>query len=316
MTIVALGLLSFISALDVTIIATALPLITEEIGGARQYIWIANSFVFTSAVLQPLIGQLANILGRKSSLTSSILLFMIGSGLAGGAQNPAMLIAGRTVQGLGAGGIYVLIEIVCCDLVPLREREKYLAIVNVWAAVAAALGPVIGGILAEKQWRWIFYMNFPISAIQLLIVTFFMHVKTGRGSIKAPTLGLLWKLHFYYEYDLIVIRTSHWWRKISVVVLADHTTNHSWCLWLDFLPFPVTLFRRQSYCVYTLIFQSIIGCWVCFELPGGNLTSSIGIFSSSILPSCPRHYNFKIRCLLYSYDHRNTTLGNGWGHYS
>lgn len=141
MTIVALSLLSFISALDVTIIATALPLISEEIGGARDYVWIANSFVFASAVLQPLIGQLANILGRKLPLITSILLFMLGSGLAGGARNPAMLITGRTVQGLGAGGIYVLIEIVCCDLVPLRERGKYLAIVNVWAAVAAALGP-------------------------------------------------------------------------------------------------------------------------------------------------------------------------------
>ncbi|CAG8956325.1 hypothetical protein HYFRA_00003705 [Hymenoscyphus fraxineus] len=184
MTIIALSLLSFISALDVTIIATALPLITEDIGGARQYIWIANSFVFASAVLQPLLGQLANILGRKIPLIISIVFFMLGSGLAGGARNPAMLIAGRTVQGFGAGGIYVLIEIVCCDLVPLRERGKYLAIVNVWAAVAAALGPVIGGILAERAWRWIFYMNIPICAIPLVIITFFMHVKTGGGISK------------------------------------------------------------------------------------------------------------------------------------
>lgn len=187
-TIVALSLLSFISALDVTIIATALPLITEDIGGARQYVWIANSFVFASAVLQPLIGQLANILGRKIPLIISIAFFMLGSGLAGGARNPAMLIAWRTVQGLGAGGIYVLIEIVYCDLVPLRERGKYLAIVNVWAAVAAALGPVVGGLLAESDWRWIFYMNIPICAILLVIVTFFMHVKTGGG----PPSSVIW----------------------------------------------------------------------------------------------------------------------------
>ena len=99
MIIVALSLLSFISALDVTIIATALPPITEHIGGATQYVWIANSFVFASAVLQPLIGQLSNILGRRTPLINSIALFTLGSGIAGGARNPAMLIGGRTRQG-------------------------------------------------------------------------------------------------------------------------------------------------------------------------------------------------------------------------
>jgi len=182
MIIVALSLLSFISALDVTIIATALPLITQDIGGATQYVWIANSFVFASAVLQPLIGQLANILGRKSPLVTSIVLFTLGSGIAGGAQNPAMLIGGRTIQGAGAGGIYVLMDIVCCDLVPLRERGKYLAIINIWAAVAAALGPVVGGLLAQTNWRWIFYMNIPFCAIALVAVAIFMHVKTGEAN--------------------------------------------------------------------------------------------------------------------------------------
>jgi EmrB/QacA subfamily drug resistance transporter len=191
MIIVALSMLSFISALDVTIIATALPLITEEIGGATQYVWIANSFVFASAVLQPLIGQLANILGRRPPLMASIILFMLGSGIAGGAINPAMLIGGRTVQGLGAGGIYVLIDIVCCDLVPLRERGKYLAIVNVWAAVAAALGPVIGGLLAQSNWRWIFYMNIPICVIPLVVIVIFMRVKTGGGDLKIRNLDFM-----------------------------------------------------------------------------------------------------------------------------
>ncbi|KAF4631713.1 hypothetical protein G7Y89_g6424 [Cudoniella acicularis] len=191
MIIVALSLLSFISALDVTIIATALPLITEDIGGATQYVWIANSFVFASAVLQPLIGQLANILGRRTPMIAAITFFMLGSGIAGGARNPGMLIAGRAVQGIGAGGIYVLIDIVCCDLVPLRTRGKYLAIINIWAAVAAALGPVVGGLLAETNWRWIFYMNIPICAIPLVTVTVFMHVKTGGEASKIRHLDYL-----------------------------------------------------------------------------------------------------------------------------
>jgi MFS family permease len=122
---------------------------------------------------------------------ASIILFMLGSGIAGGSINPAMLISGRTVQGLGAGGSYVLIDIVCCDLVPLRERGKHLAIVNVWAAVAAALGPVIGGLLAETNWRWIFYMNIPICVIPLIVIVIFMRVRTGVRDLKIRHLDFV-----------------------------------------------------------------------------------------------------------------------------
>ncbi|KAI1077232.1 major facilitator superfamily domain-containing protein [Whalleya microplaca] len=104
---------------------------------------------------------------------------------SGAAYNATMIIAGRTVQGVGAGGIYVLIDIVCCDLVPLRDRGTYLAIVNSWAGIAAALGPVLGGALGERHWRWIFYMNLPICALPLATISLFMNAKTGNG---APSL--------------------------------------------------------------------------------------------------------------------------------
>lgn len=177
--IAALCLLSFISALDVAIITTALPTITSQIGGESQYVWIANSFVLASSVLQPLFGQLADIIGRRIPLIGSTVLFAVGSGVAGGAHNAAMLIVGRTVQGVGAGGLYVLLDIICCDLVPLRERGKYLGIMFSWAGLAAAIGPAVGGALAEADWRWIFYLNIPICGVALGIILVFMRVKTG-----------------------------------------------------------------------------------------------------------------------------------------
>jgi MFS family permease len=181
---VALCILAFISALDVAIITTALPTITAEIGGSIEYVWVANSFVVASCVLQPLFGQLADVLGRRIPLLVSTALFALGSGIAGGAINVAMLIAGRTVQGVGAGGIYVLLDIVCCDLVSLRERGKFLGLMFSWSGVAAALGPVVGGALAEANWRWIFYLNIPICALALLAILAFMHVKTGSSKVK------------------------------------------------------------------------------------------------------------------------------------
>lgn len=176
---VSLCLLSFISALDVSVVTVALPTITEDIGGARQYVWIANSFIVATCIVQPLFGQLADAFGRRIPLIFSVALFTLGSGMAGGAHNVAMLIAGRTVQGVGSGGIIVLLDVVCCDLVPLRERGKYLGIMFSWAGVAAALGPPVGGAIADSDWRWIFYMNIPICALALGGLLAFMNVSSG-----------------------------------------------------------------------------------------------------------------------------------------
>ena len=153
----ALCLLAFISALDVAIVTTALPRITADIGSVEQeYVWIANSFVVASCVIQPLVGQLADIFGRRTPLIIATALFALGSGVAGGSNSVDMMIAGRTVQGVGAGAIYVLLDIVCCDLVSLRERGKYVGLMNAWAGVAAAIGPVIGGALADANWPWMY----------------------------------------------------------------------------------------------------------------------------------------------------------------
>ncbi|EFE43625.1 hypothetical protein TRV_01586 [Trichophyton verrucosum HKI 0517] len=235
---VALCILSFISALDVAIITTALPTITAEIGGANIYVWIANSFVLASSVLQPLCGQLANIYGRRIPFIGSIVLFTLGSGIAGGATSAGMLIAGRTTQGIGAGGIYVLIDIVCCDLVPLRERGKYLSLMFSWSGMAAALGPVVGGALAEANWRWIFYLNIPICTLTLVILLLFMKVKTTKladsGLGQIDILG-----------NLIFIPSM-----ISLLLgLVTGGIEHPWSSWRIVLP----------------LVLGIAG-WICFHL--------------------------------------------------
>jgi MFS family permease len=148
-------LVSFISSIDATIVTTALPTITREIGGATDYVWIANCFVIASTAPQPLFAQISNIFGRRNPMLLALGMFTLGSGIAGGAKTSSMLIGGRTVQGLGTGGIYMLLDVLICDLVPLRERSKYLGITMSSAAVATALGPIIGGSLAEVQWRYV-----------------------------------------------------------------------------------------------------------------------------------------------------------------
>jgi hypothetical protein len=98
---VSLCLISFISALDATIVTIALPTIVRDVGGGSQYAWIANCFAIASTAPQPLFAQLANIFGRRNPMIVALVIFALGSGIAGGAHNAAMLIAGRSIQGIG-----------------------------------------------------------------------------------------------------------------------------------------------------------------------------------------------------------------------
>jgi EmrB/QacA subfamily drug resistance transporter len=173
-------------SLDITVVSVALPTIAHAIPGAdKQYVWLSSSFLLASTVVQPFIGQLANVFGRRWPMIISVALFMLGSGIVGGANNVETMIAGRTVQGLGGGGQFVLVEIIACDMVPLRERGKYLGMVLSSGAVGSTLGPIIGGAIAESDWRWIFYMNLPLGGLTLFVQGFFLRLKAKKN----PTWG-------------------------------------------------------------------------------------------------------------------------------
>ncbi|KAL7944984.1 MFS general substrate transporter [Trichoderma barbatum] len=169
--------LSFISAVDATIVTTSLPTITRDIGGSQEYVWIVNSFLFTSTVPQPLFGQISDIFGRRNPMIFAIALFAVGSGLAGVAQSPGMLIAARTIQGFGSGGLCVLSDIIVCDMVPPRHRAPYLSAILSTAAIGTTIGPIIGGTLVLKNWRWIFWLNIPAAVIGLLATVLILDVK-------------------------------------------------------------------------------------------------------------------------------------------
>lgn len=177
-----LCLLSFISAIDATIITTSLPTITHSLNhgspaSSNDYVWIANTYLFASTAPQPFFGQISNIFGRRNPMLVSIALFALGSGIAGGASSVAMLIAGRTVQGLGTGGLYVLSDIIICDMIPPRHRGPYLSAVLSTAAIGTTIGPIIGGALARADWRWIFWLNLPVSAVGFVVVLLLLRVR-------------------------------------------------------------------------------------------------------------------------------------------
>jgi len=137
MGIVCFGLMCtiFLVALDQTIVATALPTIIAQLGGAKYYSWVGSAYMLVCAALSPLYGKLSDILGRKPVLYGCILMFLIGSALCGAAQSMTWLIISRAVQGIG-GGIFQLVQITISDIVPLQERGKYTGLLGATWGIA------------------------------------------------------------------------------------------------------------------------------------------------------------------------------------
>lgn len=126
--------------------------------------------------------------GRKYPMILAVAVFAVGSAICGGAQSGSVLIFGRIIQGLGTGGIDLFAEMILCDIVPLRKRGPYLAIKHVAFAVGTTLGPLLGGVFAERGWRWCFLVNIPVCAIAITVIWAFLRVG---GGIKARDVKLV-----------------------------------------------------------------------------------------------------------------------------
>ncbi|KAH9987076.1 MFS general substrate transporter [Xylariaceae sp. FL0662B] len=176
--IVALCTMQILCSLENTVVVTSLPTIVKQLGLGSSYIWVTNIFFLATSIVQPLTGQLAGLFGRRHVALFVVALYTLGSGLAGGANGPAMLIAGRAVQGAGSGGMTTIMGIVISDLVPLRLRSSYQAILAMTYAVGMAIGPVVGGaIVQDTTWRWVFYINLPVGGVSLSLLWLFLRVK-------------------------------------------------------------------------------------------------------------------------------------------
>ena len=159
----ALMLGMFLAALDQTIVSTALPTIVGDLGGLNHLSWVVTSYLLASTVSTPIYGKLGDMYGRKPVFLAAIVIFLVGSMLAGLSQTMAELIAFRVLQGVGAGGLMVSAQAIIADIVPPRQRGRYMGLIGAVFAVASVAGPLLGGFFVDQiSWRWVFYVNLPV----------------------------------------------------------------------------------------------------------------------------------------------------------
>ncbi|CAM3587189.1 MDR family MFS transporter [Occultella aeris] len=177
-----LMLAMLLAALDQTIVATALPTIVSDLGGAEHLSWVVTAYMLASTATTVLWGKLGDLYGRKALFIACILIFLAGSVLAGTSQTMGQLIAWRALQGVGGGGLMVLSQAIIGDVVPPRERGRYQGLFGAVFGVSSVAGPLLGGFFVDNfDWRWVFYINVPVGILALIVVAAVLpHIEAGR----------------------------------------------------------------------------------------------------------------------------------------
>lgn len=189
----AIFMTTFMTAIEGTIVSTAMPTIVSDLDGLEIMNWVVSIFLLMTAVSTPLYGKLADSIGRKPVFLFGIALFVIGSSLCGLAQNMVELILFRVIQGLGSGAAQPVAITIIADLYTLQKRAKMLGLSSGFWGVASVIAPLLGGFIVQHlSWHWVFYINVPIGIIAFLLVLVYLREPKHRSSSKLDLQGTIW----------------------------------------------------------------------------------------------------------------------------
>ncbi|KAL2015435.1 hypothetical protein VTK56DRAFT_5501 [Thermocarpiscus australiensis] len=196
-----LALISLMVALDATILVSVLPTLALDLGGtSTDAFWAGTSYLLSCAVCQPFIAALSDIFGHTEMLSASVIFFTLGTLLcAPVAKEFSAFFVGRSVQGIGGGGIITMGQVIFADIIPLRQRPRYFSLVLAAWALGSVLGPMIGGLFVERVvWRWCFYINFPFCALGLVLIRIYIKLGTRKTSLVSKLGRIDWVGGFFF----------------------------------------------------------------------------------------------------------------------
>lgn len=188
---VALIIVMLLSSLDQMIFSTALPTIVGELDGVDHMLWVSTAYILAATIMMPIYGKVGDLIGRKSIIIGAVVFFLIGSVIGGLTQDMTWLIIGRAVQGIGGGGLMILSQAVIADVVPPKDRGKYMGPMGAVFGLSAVAGPLLGGWFTDSVgWRWAFWMNVPLALLAIFALATLLHLpKHTRSSVRPDVLG-------------------------------------------------------------------------------------------------------------------------------
>ncbi|GAA1613263.1 hypothetical protein GCM10009789_79380 [Kribbella sancticallisti] len=194
---ILVGLLAalFTAMLSSTIVSNALPTIIADLDGSQtQYTWVLTASLLATTVSTPIWGKLSDLISKKLLVQIAIVVFVIGSALAGMAHNVPFLIGARVLQGLAMGGLMALAQAIIGAAIPPRDRGRYSGYMGAVMAVATVSGPLIGGVIVDTSWlgwRWCFYVCVPLAVISLIVLQRYLHLPLVKRRVTMDYLGAI-----------------------------------------------------------------------------------------------------------------------------
>lgn len=181
-----------LGSLDQTIFSTALPTIVGELDGVDHMLWVTTAYMVAATIMMPIYGKLGDLIGRKGLFIAGLSVFLVGSVVGGLATDMTWLIVGRAIQGIGGGGLMILSQAIIADVVPVRERSKYMGIMGAVFGLSAVVGPLLGGWFTEGiGWRWAFWINIPLGIVAIAFAAVFLKLPKHRTEFRFDVWGTL-----------------------------------------------------------------------------------------------------------------------------
>jgi EmrB/QacA subfamily drug resistance transporter len=247
----------FVSMLASTVVSTSLPVIVHDLEGDQAtFTWVVTSTLLTTAISTPIWGKLADLFNRKLLIQLAIAIFVLATAAAGFSQDPTMLITFRAVQGIGAGGLAALSQVIMADIISPRERGRYMGLFGAVMAVATVGGPLLGGVITDTWgWRWNFFVALPFAVLALVILQRTLHLPARPArKVRIDYLGIV-LLSTAVSLLLIWVTLAgdsfEWWSLQTVLMVGGAIVAAALFILVELRSgeplIPLTLFRNRTF---------------------------------------------------------------------
>jgi len=267
MVILSLMIATFLMAIEGTIVSTAIPKIVEDLHESHLYTWVISIYLLATVISTPIFGKLADLYGRKAMFTVGIIIFLIGSTMAGFSQSMQQLIIFRLIQGIGAGALTTIPFTIIGDIFPIEQRGKVQGFTGSIWGISGIIGPIVGGFIVDTiSWRWIFLMNIPFGVIAILILAFSLYeqIEKKKQIIDYPGIIVFTISMTSLLYGLTLLKEQHQLTGKGVLFFVITLLGLGLFIWVEKNAkepmLPLTLFKNRLFNISNL--SSFLLCFI------------------------------------------------------